>query len=429
VTQNHAPGDRASGVQVQPGDGGDSLQAALAGGSPHMANRGQLSAAINAISSSGIRRFFELLDQVEDVISLAVGQPDFPTPPQITRAAADAMLEGYTGYTSNYGLIELREALSAYLERLYGVQYRPHGELLLTTGVSEALDITMRALLDPGDEVLVPEPAYVAYQPVIQLAGGRYVPVPTTPETRFMVTAEDLEARVTPATKAILIGYPSNPTGVVLERSAMEGIARVAEKHDLYVISDELYDRLAYGVEHVCFSSIPGMWERTVLLGGFSKTFAMTGWRLGWIGAPPRVLEALMKVHQYVMMSAPTAAQYAALEAFRSAEPDVQGMIAEYDRRRQLVHQRLCGMGLPTVEPRGAFYAFPDIRITGMDDVSFAEQLLREERVAVVPGSTFGASGQGFIRICYAAAYADLEVAMDRMEHFVSRHRSPANVK
>lgn len=392
----------------------------------HAARRLVASRTVGNLPASGIRRFFELLDEAEGVISLAVGQPDFPTPAQITRAAADAMLAGHTGYTSNYGLLELRERLAAHLARRYDVHYDPNRELLLTTGVSEALDVTMRAIIDPGDEVLVPEPAYVAYQPVILLAGGRYVPVPTDPETEFVPTVAALEERVTPATKAVLLGYPSNPTGAVLDRETLEAIADFALRHDLYVIADEIYDRLVYGTEHICFASLPGMRERTILLGGFSKAYAMTGWRLGYVAATPGILEAAMKVHQYVMMSAPTAAQHAALEAFHSGEEDVRGMVEEYDRRRVLVYRRLREMDLPIVEPRGAFYAFPDIRSTGLDDLRFAEELLREERVAVVPGSAFGTSGRGFVRICYAAAYTDLEEAMRRIERFVVSRRAGA---
>ncbi len=392
----------------------------------HQAQRGAISRLVAELPASGIRRFFELLDSVEGVISLAVGQPDFPTPAQVTRAGADSMLAGNTAYTSNYGLLELRELLSRQLERLYGVSYSPQRELLLTTGVSEALDLAVRAIADPGDEILVPEPGYVAYEPVIRLAGATYVPVPTTAASRFMVTADAMRERLTPATKAILLGYPCNPTGAVLDRASLLSIAQFAEEHDLLVISDEVYDRLIYGVEHVCFASLPGMRERTILLGGFSKAYAMTGWRLGYAAATPSILEAMMKVHQYVMMSAPTAAQYAAIEALRSGEEDVRGMVAEYDRRRRMVHGRLLGMGLPTVEPLGAFYAFPDISSTGLDDVAFAEQFLVEERVAVVPGSTFGQSGRGYIRLCYAAAYDDLVEAMDRLERFLARHRGTA---
>ncbi|MCC6238452.1 MAG: aminotransferase class I/II-fold pyridoxal phosphate-dependent enzyme [Dehalococcoidia bacterium] len=395
----------------------------------HVARRGETSAVVSSLPSSGIRRFFEMLDSMEGVISLGVGQPDFATPPQVTRAAMDAMVEGRTGYTSNYGLLEVRELLSQQLERRYGVSYSPKSEILLTTGVSEALDLACRALIDPGDEVLVPEPAYVAFQPVILLAGGRYVAVPTTAEDQFMVTAEQLEQHITPATKAVLLAYPSNPTGAVMSRRALEQVADVVRRHDLWVISDETYDRLVYGHDHVCFSAIPGMRERTILLGGFSKAYAMTGWRLGFTAAPPVVLEEMMKVHQYVMMSAPSAAQYAALEALQSGEEDVRGMVAEYDRRRKLVFSRLRGMGLPVVEPKGAFYIFPDISSTGLDDLEFCERLLVEERVAVIPGASFGESGKGFVRICYASAYADLEEAMNRLERFLTKRRAEVGTK
>ncbi len=402
---------------------------AIPSGDQHVARRGETSAVVSSLPSSGIRRFFEMLDSMEGVISLGVGQPDFATPPQVTRAAMDAMVEGRTGYTSNYGLLEVRELLSQQLERRYGVAYSPRSEILLTTGVSEALDLACRALIDPGDEVLVPEPAYVAFQPVILLAGGRYVAVPTTAEDQFMVTAAQLEERITPASKVVLLAYPSNPTGAVMSRAALEAVADVVRRHDLWVISDETYDRLVYSHDHVCFSSIPGMRERTVLLGGFSKAYAMTGWRLGFTAAPPVVLEEMMKVHQYVMMSAPSAAQYAALEALRSGEEDVRGMVSEYDRRRQLVFSRLRGMGLPVVEPRGAFYIFPDITSTGLDDLEFCERLLVEERVAVIPGASFGESGKGFVRICYAAAYADLEEAMNRLERFLTKRRAEVGTK
>ncbi|MSP23062.1 MAG: aminotransferase class I/II-fold pyridoxal phosphate-dependent enzyme [Dehalococcoidia bacterium] len=387
------------------------------------------SSVVSSLPSSGIRRFFEMLDAMEDVISLGVGQPDFATPAQITRAAMDAMVDGRTGYTSNYGLLEVRELLSQQLSRRYGVDYSPKTEILLTTGVSEALDLACRALIDPGDEVLVPEPAYVAFQPVILLAGGRYVPVPTTVADEFMVAADQLEERITPATKAVLLAYPSNPTGAVMSRAALEAVADVVRRHDLWVISDETYDRLVYGHEHVCFPSIEGMRERTVLLGGFSKAYAMTGWRLGFAAAPPVVLEEMMKVHQYVMMSAPSAAQYAALEALRSGEEDVRGMTAAYNRRRQKMLGRLRGMGLPVVEPRGAFYIFPDITSTGLSDLDFCERLLQEERVAVIPGSAFGDSGKGYVRICYASSDADLEEAMNRLERFLARRRAEVVTK
>lgn len=388
--------------------------------------RNEVSRRVVGIPASGIRRFFDLLAGVEGVISLGVGEPDFVTPVGIRNAAIRALEEGHTHYTSNFGLPELREAVSRHLERRYGVSYDPARELLITTGVSEGLNVALEALLDPGDEVVGADPSYVAYLPVTMLAGGVYVPVPTTAENGFKMRAEDVESRISPRTKAILIGYPANPTGAVMERDDLLALAQVAERHDLFVISDEIYDRLVYGIEHTCFASLPGMRERTVLLGGFSKAYAMTGWRAGWLAARPDVLEAVMVVHQYVMMSAPTAAQYAALEALSNAEEDVRGMLAEYDRRRRVVVDALNGMGLTCFEPRGAFFAFPDVSVTGLNDAEFSERLLEEEKVAVVPGSVFGSGGRNHVRICYAQPIEQIEVALERMRKFVERHRSAA---
>jgi aminotransferase len=292
--------------------------------------------------------------------------------------------------------------------------------------VSEAINLAMLALIDPGDEVLCPDPSYVAYKPAVLLAGGIFVPVPTTAEHDFKVLAGDLEKCVTPRTKAILIGYPSNPTGAVMEREDLLAVAQVVERHNLFVVSDEIYDRLVYGVEHTCFASLPGMRERTLLMGGFSKAYAMTGWRLAYTCASGEVTEAMMRVHQYVMMSAPTMSQYAALEALRGGEEDVRSMVAEYDRRRRLVVRELNAMGLTSFEPRGAFYCFPSVGLTGLSDEAFAERLLKEERVAVVPGSAFGRYGAGHVRVCYAEAYEVLEEALRRMRRFVERHRTVA---
>jgi aminotransferase len=388
------------------------------------ARRGSIARRLDLVSASGIRRFFELIASTEGVISLGVGEPDFVTPNQIRQAAIRSIEEGRTAYTSNYGLIELREAIATQLERLYGVCYDPATEIMLTTGVSEGLNLATQAILDPGDEVLSADPGYVAYMPVVALTNASYVPVPTSMENGFRLEAAAVERRITPSSKAILLGYPANPTGAVMERSDLEAIADVAERKDLFVISDEIYDRLVYGIEHTCFASLPGMRERTILLGGFSKTYAMTGWRLGYACAPARLVEAMMKVHQYVMMSAPTAAQYAALEALRCGEEDVQGMLGEYARRRELVVRRCREIGLPLAEPRGAFYAFPSVTVSGLDDVEFAERLLSEEKVAVVPGSAFGPGGNGCVRICYAQKYDLLEEAMNRVAAFVDRCRA-----
>ncbi len=392
----------------------------------HSTQRGAISQHVQALPASGIRKFFDLLSGMDDVISLGVGEPDFVTPPGIRQAAVRSIEEGYTHYTSNYGLIELRQAIAQHLQRRYDVEYDPATEIIVTTGVSEAINLAMLALIDPGDEVLCPDPSYVAYKPAVLLAGGVFVPVPTSAEHDFKVLAADLEKCVTPRTKAILIGYPSNPTGAVMEREDLLAVAQVVERHNLFVVSDEIYDRLVYGVEHTCFASLPGMRERTLLMGGFSKAYAMTGWRLAYTCASGEVTEAMMRVHQYVMMSAPTMSQYAALEALRGGEEDVRGMVAEYDRRRRLVVRELNAMGLTSFEPRGAFYCFPSVGLTGLSDEAFSERLLKEERVAVVPGSAFGRGGVGHVRVCYAEAYEVLEEALRRMRRFVERHRTAA---
>jgi aminotransferase len=379
---------------------------------------------MESIAASGIRRFFDLLSGVEGVISLGVGEPDFVTPDRIRRAAIRSIEDGHTHYTSNFGLMELREAISDHLERLYGVRYDPKSEIIVTAGVSEGLNIAAQAVLDPGDEVLSPSPSYVAYQPSVTLAGAEFVPVPTDGRDGFQLHAEDVEARISPRSKALLVGYPANPTGTVLGHEEAAELADLAERHDLAVISDEIYDRLVYGgAQHICFPSLPGMRERTILLGGFSKAYAMTGWRLGYLCAPEALLEGVMRVHQYVMMSAPTMAQYAALEALRHGEPDVQAMVAEYDARRKLIVAGLNSMGLTCVEPKGAFYVFPDITTTGLSDEVFAERLLLEERVAVVPGSAFGEAGAGHIRACYATSLPEIEEALIRTARFVEKCR------
>ena len=382
-----------------------------------------VSRRMQAVPPSGIRKFFDLLSTIDDVISLGVGEPDYVTPEPIRRAAIASIERGDTHYTSNYGLLELREKLSAHIQRLYGVYYDPRDEIVITSGASEAFDISLRALLDPGDEVLCADPCYVAYLPATRMAGGEFVPVPTYAENDFRLLAADLEAAITPRTKAILLGYPSNPTGAVMGREDLIAVSEVAAKHDLAVISDELYDRMTYGGTHTCFASLPGTQGRTVLLGGFSKAYAMTGWRLGWVAAPRELAESVMKVHQYVMMSAPTAAQYAGIAALDHGEDFIAQMVAEYDRRRRLIVDGFRAIGLPTFEPRGAFYAFPDISVTGLDSVTFSERLLSEERVAVVPGSAFGQCGEGYVRACYASSYEQIERALERIGRFVQRQR------
>jgi len=381
-----------------------------------------LSRRIATVPPSGIRRFFDIAATMEDVISLGIGEPDFITPAPIVQAAIKALEQGETHYTSNSGLLELRQAIAEHLERLYGLSYDPAEEILVTVGVSEALYLSLAATLDPGDEVIVPEPCFVAYTPEVIFAGGRPVVIPTTADENFQVTAGAISAALTPRTKALLIGYSNNPTGAIMERAKLEEIAALAEQHDLLVISDELYDRLVYGVEHVCFPSLPGMRERTILLQGFSKNYAMTGWRIGYVAAPAEIMELVRRIHQYTIMSAPTVSQYAALAALREGEPFIRSMVEEYDRRRRLIVDGLNNIGLRCFEPRGAFYAFPSIEITGLDEVEFAETLLREERVACVPGSAFGEAGRGYVRCSYATAYEKIEEALERMRRFVRRH-------
>ncbi|MCS7087737.1 MAG: aminotransferase class I/II-fold pyridoxal phosphate-dependent enzyme [Thermoflexales bacterium] len=384
--------------------------------------RTYISQRVAAVPPSGIRKFFDIAATMKDVISLGIGEPDFVTPEPILNAGIASLQRGETGYTSNAGLRELREALSAHLERLYGVSYDPEEELLITVGVSEALYLALTAIIDPGDEVVVPQPCFVAYPAEVIFAGGTPVAVPTRVEEDFQVSAAAIAARITPRTKALLIGYPNNPTGAVMSRERLVEIAALAEQHDLIVISDEIYDRLVYGVEHVCFAALPGMRARTVLLGGFSKDYAMTGWRIGYMAAPKEILAAARKVHQYTIMSAPTTGQHAALAALREGEEHVQRMVAEYDRRRRLIVSGLNALGLDCFEPRGAFYAFPSVAKSGMSDDEFAERLLLEERVAVVPGSAFGVGGEGFVRMCYATAYEKIEEALERIARFMQRH-------
>ncbi len=382
-----------------------------------------VSRRLKSVPASGIRKFFDLLSTIDDVISLGVGEPDYVTPEPIRRAAVESIQRGDTHYTSNYGLLELREKLSAHIERLYGVRYDPATEIVITSGSSEGLDIVLRAIVDPGDEVLCADPSYVAYMPTTVMAGGEFVPVPTHAANDFRLLAGDVEASVTGRSRALLIGYPSNPTGATMSREDLQAVAEVAQRHDLAVISDELYDRMTYEGQHTCFASLPGMRERTVIIGGFSKAYAMTGWRLGWVCAPAALAEAVMKVHQYVMMSAPTAAQYAGIAALDHGESFVTEMVGEYDRRRRLIVDGFRAIGLPTFEPRGAFYAFPGISVTGLDSTTFSESLLTEERVAVVPGSAFGPSGEGHVRACYASGYEQIERALERIGRFVQRHR------
>ena len=388
---------------------------------PTQARDNLISQKVTSLPPSGIRKFFDLLSSMEDIISLGIGEPDFVTPWHIREAGTYSLEKGYTMYTSNSGMPELRQELANYLELRYRVSYHPEHEILVTTGTSEGLDLALRAIINPGDEVIIPDPCYVAYPADIILAGGVPILVPTNEENNFVVKATDIEDRITKQTKAILIGYPANPTGAVMSRKEADTIAGLAKKYDLLVISDELYARLVYGVEHICFPSLPGMKERTILIRGFSKSHAMTGWRIGYVAADRRFIQALAKIHQYTMLSAPTMAQVAAIEALRNGESEVEKMVQEYNRRRRFMVKRLNEIGLPCFEPKGAFYAFPSIKATGMNSEEFAERLLLEEKVAVVPGTAFGLCGEGFVRCCYATSLSSIEEALRRMDRFVKK--------
>jgi aminotransferase len=379
---------------------------------------------VERIPASGIRRFFDLVSGVPGVISLGVGEPDFVTSERFREAAIRSIKDGKTKYTSNYGIRPLREAISAHTAKLRGVSYDPDTEVLVTVGVSEAVDLALRATLDEGDEVILADPSYVAYVPGIILAGGVPVPVATAERYAFRLRPEDVEPAITQRTRAILLGFPNNPTGAVLTDADREGLAALADRHDLLVYADEIYDRLVYGEEHQSIVSLPGMRERTIYLAGFSKSYAMTGWRVGYACASADVIEQMMKIHQYTVMCVPTAGQYAALEALRSGEDEVLRMLAEYDRRRKVMWRRFNEMGLACFEPRGAFYCFPNVRSTGLSSEEFATRLLRDEKVVVVPGNAFGEHGEGHVRCCYATSMAEIEEACDRIERFVGRVRA-----
>jgi len=371
---------------------------------------------------SGIRKFFDIAATMKDVISMGIGEPDFTTPEPIIAAGIASLRRGDTHYTSNSGTLQLREAVSRQLERLYNVKYSAENEILVTVGVSEAIYLIMNAIINPGDEVIIPEPTFVSYGPEVLFSGGVVVPVATQVANEFMVTASEIERVITPKTKAIMISYPNNPTGAVLSRELLVEIVELAVKYDLLLISDEIYDRLIYGVEHTCVPSIAGARERTVLLGGFSKNYAMTGWRVGYACGHPEIIEAMKRAHQYTVMSAPSIAQAAAVAAIEEGEEHVEEMRQAYDRRRRLVVDGFNTIGLDCFEPRGAFYAFPSIERLGMTGDEFAMGLLEQAEVAVVPGEAFGAAGTGFIRAAYAQSYSKLEEALNRIEGFVRKH-------
>ena len=376
------------------------------------------------VSDVGFAKFLNLLHSLSGagkVISLGVGEPDFTTPWYICEAALDALKKGYTGYTPSAGFPELRQAVAQHLEDRYGVRYDPETEIIITVGSSQAMDLAFRAILDPGDEVIMSDPYYICYPSCINLAHGIPVPVPTRAENEFKLEAAQIEPRITPKTKVILFGYPANPTGTEMSQSELAEIAEVALQRGLLVISDEIYSRLTYGVEHTCFSSLPKMKEHTILLDGFSKAYAMTGWRLGYAAGPADLIAVMTKIHQHTMLSPSSMAQMAALQALKNGESDIKRMVAEYDQRRKVIVRGLNRIGLKCHEPKGAFYAFPSVQATGLTSDEFTEKLLMEEKVVVMPGNLFGQQGEGFVRCCYAAAMSDIEEALQRMARFVER--------
>lgn len=385
--------------------------------------RNPLSERIVEIPFSGIRKFFDIAAEMQDVISLGVGEPDFDTPWHIRDEGIYSLEKGRTAYTSNAGLKELKIEISKYLERRFQVSYDYDKEMMITVGGSEAIDLAMRAMLDPGDEVLIPQPSYVSYVPCATLANAAPVIINLKEENDFRLTAQELTESITPKTKLLVLPFPNNPTGAIMERKDLEAVAKVVKEHDLYVVSDEIYAELTYQEDHVTIASLPGMWERTVLINGFSKAYSMTGWRLGYACAPREILEQMLKIHQYAIMCAPTTSQYAAVEAVKNGDGDVAGMREEYNGRRRYLLHRFQEMGLSCFEPFGAFYAFPCVQEFGMSSDEFATRLLQEEKVVVVPGTAFGDCGEGFLRISYAYSLEKLKEALDRMEHFITRLR------
>ncbi|MCR5667760.1 MAG: aminotransferase class I/II-fold pyridoxal phosphate-dependent enzyme [Lachnospiraceae bacterium] len=385
--------------------------------------RNPLSQTITNIQPSGIRKFFDIVNEMEDAISLGVGEPDFDTPWRIRDEAIYSLEQGRTFYTSNSGLKELKEEICNYLERKYDLQYRATSEIMITVGGSEAIDIALRAMLDPGDEVLIPQPSYVSYEPCTILANGKPVIINLKEENDFRLTAQEVEEAITDKTKILILPFPNNPTGAVLEQKDLEEIAKVVIEHDLFVLTDEIYSELTYLEKHVSIASLPGMKERTVYINGFSKAFAMTGWRLGYACAPKEIIEQMLKIHQFAIMCAPTTSQYAAVEAVKNCEEEVQNMREEYNERRRYLVHRFQKMGLQCFEPFGAFYIFPSIKEFGLTSDEFATQFLQSKKVAVVPGTAFGACGEGFIRISYAYSLDNLKIALDRMEEFVKELR------
>ncbi len=382
-----------------------------------------LSRTVKSIPPSGIRKFFDVAAEMEDAISLGVGEPDFITPWHIRDEGIYSLEKGKTHYTSNAGLKELRLAAASYLKRRFGLAYDGISQVLITVGGSEAIDLFLRAVIEPGDEVLIPEPSFVCYKPITRLAGGVPVTIQTKAENRFKLTPTELKAAITPKTKVLILPYPSNPTGGIMEKADLEAIAPIIEEANLMVLSDEIYGELTYGKKHISVAAIEGMKERTVLVSGFSKTYAMTGWRLGYACGHPDIIKAMTKIHQYAIMSAPTTAQYAAISALENGDSDIEYMRDEYNKRRNIIVDGFNSMGLECFEPEGAFYAFPCIKSTGMSSEQFCRELLYDRKVAVVPGSAFGESGEGFIRCSYAYSVENITKALERIEAFVHAGR------
>jgi len=380
-----------------------------------------LSDTVQDIKPSGIRKFFDLLENMQGVVALTVGQPDFITPWHIRVAAIESLENGKTYYTSNSGTLELRQEISSYMNRRYDLTYDPKSEVIVTVGGSEAIDIAMRALINPGDEVIVPQPAFVCYGPICELAGGRPVYLNTKEENKFKLTADELKSVITDKTKLLVLPYPNNPTGAIMTREDLEEIAEVLRGTDIMILSDEIYCELTYGREHVSIASLDGMRERTIIASGFSKTYAMTGWRLGYTLAPAEITKQMLKIHQYAIMCAPTTSQYAAVEAMRNGDPDVDMMRKEYNRRRRYIVGGLRSIGIECFDPEGAFYVYPNISKFGLSSEEFCERLLQEEKVAIVPGTAFGDCGEGFARISYAYSVEHIAKALDRMERFVKK--------
>ena len=381
-----------------------------------------LSPRIKGVSPSGIRKFFDLLEGMPDAISLGIGEPDFVTPWHIRDAGIYALEKGFTKYTSNAGLANLRRSVAAYMQRRFHLSYDPMKQMIITVGGSEGIDIATRAIVNQGDEVIMPVPSFVCYGPVVQLVGGVPVYVETKAENEFRLTAEELRAAITPRTKMLILPFPNNPTGAIMERKDLEALADVLRETNIVVLSDEIYAELTYGGRHVSMANLPDMYERTLVVNGFSKSHAMTGWRLGYLCGPQPLIAQMLKIHQYAIMCAPTTSQYAAVEAMNAGDPDVEMMRKDYDYRRRFLLDKLRSAGLECFEPRGAFYAFPCIRSTGMTSDEFCEKFLLEEHVAAIPGTAFGQGGEGFVRMCYASSQANLSEAMDRLEQFLRRH-------